>query len=213
VSARVSIIDYGSGNLFSVARAFEHVGVQVELADTPKAIDNAQRLVLPGVGAFAEGMQGLRDRGMIESIMRYAASGRPLLGICLGMQMLASLSQEFGDNIGLGVIPGRVLSLPTTDVDGHPHRIPHIGWVELEPSAPGRWDDSLCAGMPAHGSVYLVHSFHFVPDDPEHRLAECCYGGHRLVAAIQSGNTTGFQFHPEKSGDTGLRLLRAFLSR
>lgn len=213
MSATVTIIDYGSGNLLSVSRAFDHVGAAAVLSGDPAAIENADRLVLPGVGAFADGMQGLRERGLIEVIRRYAASDRPLLGICLGMQMFASTSLEFGEHEGLGLIPGRVVPVPAIDVDGSAQKIPHIGWAELTPSAPQCWEGSIFASTPGSTWVYLVHSFHFEPDDQAHRLADCYYGGHRLTAAVRSGNIVGCQFHPEKSGEAGLRLLDAFVHR
>ena len=213
MSAPVTIIDYGSGNLLSVSRAFERCGAEHLLSQDPADIETAQRLVLPGVGAFADGMQGLRDRGLIEPIRRYAASGRPLLGICLGMQMLASMSLEFGEHEGLNLIPGRVLPVPAIDLDGSSQKIPHIGWADLSMPSAKRWSGTLFDQTPEGTSVYLVHSFHFVPDDPAHCLADCFYGGHRIAAAVQAGNTVGCQFHPEKSGEAGLRLLAAFLQR
>lgn len=211
MSGQVTIVDYGSGNLLSVTRAFERCGAVAVLSHDGAEIENAERLVLPGVGAFAAGMSGLRERGLIEPIRRYAASGRPLLGICLGMQMLATVSAEFGEHEGLGLIPGRVVPVPAVDVDGTAHKIPHIGWADLIPASPGRWSGTIFEGTREGTSAYLVHSFHFVPDDPAHLLANCFYGGHRITAAVQSGAAVGCQFHPEKSGEAGLALLAAFL--
>lgn len=211
MSALVTIIDYGSGNLLSVTRAFERCGATPTLSDDPAQIEGAQRLVLPGVGAFADGMKSLRDRGLVDSLRRYAASGRPLLGICLGMQMFATESTEFGEHEGLGLIPGHVVQIPAVDLDGTAQKIPHIGWAEMTPPAPGRWEGSIFGGTPENTSMYLVHSYHFEPDDPAHRLADCFYGGHRLAAAVRRGNIVGCQFHPEKSGEAGLSLLDAFL--
>lgn len=207
----VTIVDYGSGNLFSVARAIEHAGGLPGLASTAEDIERAERLLLPGVGAFEDGMQGLRERGLIEPIRRYARSGRPLLGICLGMQMLASSSEEFGEHAGLDLIPGRVVSVPALDVNGQPQKIPHIGWADLLPARPEGWPGTLFSGVPADASVYLVHSYHLVPESAAHRLADCEYGGHCITAAVQSGRVAGCQFHPEKSGPVGIEILRAFL--
>ncbi|MDM4767514.1 imidazole glycerol phosphate synthase subunit HisH [Pelomonas sp. SE-A7] len=209
----VTVIDYGSGNLFSVARALEHVGAEARLSHGPAEIEQAERLLLPGVGAFEDGMQGLRERGLIEAIRRYASSGKPLLGICLGMQMLASVGEEFGVHEGLGLIPGRVVPVPAVDLDGSAQKIPHIGWADLSPAAPGAWQDSIFAGTAEGSSVYLVHSFQFRPDDEANRLADCFYGGHRIAAAVRSGRIVGCQFHPEKSGEAGLALLRAFVQQ
>ena len=207
----VTIVDYGSGNLLSVARALEHVGAKTRLSHDAAEIENAERLLLPGVGAFAAGMQGLRERGLIEPIRRYAISGRPLLGICLGMQMLASMSEEFGEHEGLGIIPGRVVPVPSHDVYGSSQKIPHIGWADMSPTVQSGWDGTIFEGTRDGSSVYLVHSFHFEPSDSSHRLADFFYGGHRLTAAVRLGSTIGCQFHPEKSGEVGLALLGAFL--
>ncbi len=209
---QVTIVDYGSGNLFSVVRALEYCGATAVASGEPAAIEAAERLLLPGVGAFADGMQGLRERGLVEPLRRYAASGRPLLGICLGMQMLATSSQEFGHHEGLGIVPGQVVPVPALDVDGTPQKIPHIGWAELQPWSPGGWQHSVLDGTLPDTAMYLVHSFHLVPDAPSDGLAVCLYGGHRITAAVQRGATMGVQFHPEKSGPAGLQLLRRFLA-
>lgn len=211
-SPKVSVVDYGSGNLLSVTRAFERCGAQVHLAHDAADLIDADRLVLPGVGAFGSGMQGLADRQMVDAIRRFAASGRPLLGICLGMQMLASHSEEFGATDGLGLIPGAVVPVPAMDVDGSAQKIPHIGWAEVSPPTPDRWHGTMFAQTAVGCSVYLVHSYRFEPDDETHRLADCWYGGHRISAAVQAGMVMGCQFHPEKSGESGLKLLAAFLA-
>ena len=142
----VTIVDYGSGNLLSVTRAFERCGATPSLSYDPAEIEKAERLVLPGVGAFADGMQGLHEHGLIDSIRRFVASGRPLLGICLGMQMLATMSVEFGDHAGLGLITGRVVPVPAVDLDGTAQKIPHIGWADLTPPVPGRWSNTMFEG-------------------------------------------------------------------
>jgi imidazole glycerol-phosphate synthase subunit HisH len=208
---RVTVVDYGVGNLHSVARALERCGATPVLADDGQAIERADRLLLPGVGAFGDGMRGLRERGLVDPILRFAASGRPLLGICLGMQMLLERSFEFGHHEGLGLIPGSVVALPAHDTDGLAQRIPHIGWSALRPGAPDRdWRGTVLDGVTPRGAVYFVHSFMAVPADPEHRLAETVYGGHPVVAAIAAGNVVGCQFHPEKSGQVGLDILARF---
>jgi imidazole glycerol-phosphate synthase subunit HisH len=209
---KVTVIDYGIGNLYSVSRALERCGAEVLVSSGPAAIEAAPRLVLPGVGAFADGMQGLRDRQLVEPIARYAASGRPLMGICLGMQMLATVSEEFGEHAGLGLIPGRVRPVPAADLDGRRHKIPHIGWSALQPPPGKDWRDSILEDTTVGSAVYLVHSFAVGPDNPAHCLAECHYGGHAIAAAIQRGAITGCQFHPEKSGEVGLQILRRFLA-
>ena len=209
--ADVSVVDYGSGNLFSVVRAFEHCGGIARLASTARQISEAPRLVLPGVGAFADGMLGLRERGLEDVIRQYAASGRPLLGICLGMQMLASESEEFGLHRGLQLIPGRVTRLPSADTNGAALKVPSIGWFQLKEPFVRRWDETLLQGTPVGTSVYVVHSFQFAPADRADELASYDYGGHQITAAVQRANVIGCQFHPEKSGPAGLKLLRSFL--
>lgn len=209
----VTIVDYGIGNLYSVQRALETCGARVLLSADPQVIENASRLVLPGVGAFEDGMKGLRERGLVEPLRRHAASGRPLLGICLGMQMLASASEEFGLHEGLGIVPGRVRAVPAHTTEGRPHKIPHIGWTGLlRPQHGASWEGSPLEGSAAGTAVYLVHSFAVVPDDDSHRLADCDYGGHRLCAALRKGKVFGAQFHPEKSGPAGLAMLTRFLA-
>jgi glutamine amidotransferase len=211
MSNSVTLIDYGVGNLLSVARAFEHCGANVVLTGDPADIDRAERLVLPGVGAFADGMQGLRDRELVDPIRRYAESGRSLLGICLGMQMLATMSEEFGEHQGLNLIPGRVRAIPRMATDGSPLKTPHIGWSSLHRPKQTEWDNSLLADTTPGTSVYLVHSYAVAPDDHRHLLSDCVYGGHRIATTIRRGAVIGCQFHPEKSGPAGLRMLAAFL--
>ena len=211
MSNSVTLIDYGVGNLLSVARAFEHCGANVLLSHEPADIDRAERLVLPGVGAFADGMQGLRERKLVDPIRRYAESGRPLLGICLGMQMLTTTSEEFGEHQGLDLIPGRVLAIPREATDGSPLKTPHIGWSSLHRPAHAEWDRSLLAQSVPGTSVYLVHSYAVVLNDRRHLLSDCVYGGHRIATTIQRNAVVGCQFHPEKSGPAGLSMLAAFL--
>jgi glutamine amidotransferase len=212
MSKKVTVIDYGVGNLFSVRRAFEHCGAEVVLTDSPDVIAQADRLVLPGVGAFEDGMKGLRSRGLIEPVQSYAKNGRPFLGICLGMQMLLSVSEEFGEHEGLGLIPGRVTRIPDTTADGKPHKIPHIGWNALTHANAGeRWDQTILGEIEPGASMYFVHSYGAEPENPGHRLADCLYGDRRVSAVVRSGNLYGCQFHPEKSGPIGLKILHGFL--
>lgn len=213
MNKQVAIVDYGMGNLFSVTRAFEHCGAEVCTVDSPREVNESRRLVLPGVGAFKDGMRGLEERGLVEPLRAYAASGKPLLGICLGMQMLMSFSEEFGIGRGLGLVAGRVVAIPFLNAQGQPQKIPHIGWNELQlPNGDvRRWEGTVLRGLAPYDAVYFVHSFNVVPDDERYRLADCYYGGVRICAAIQAGNIYGCQFHPEKSGPRGLQILRNFL--
>ncbi|MFC3799873.1 imidazole glycerol phosphate synthase subunit HisH [Cohnella sp. GCM10012308] len=208
----ITLIDYGVGNLLSVSRALEHCGAHVELAQTPEQIEAADKLVLPGVGAFADGMNGLRERNLVEAIRRHAEQDKPLLGICLGMQMLLSASEEFGTHEGLGIIPGKVSAIPNTTVEGQTHKIPHIGWSELRrPKPDTEWAGSILEGASEDSRTYFVHSFTAIPDDPEHRLADANYNGRTIAAVVRKGAIYGTQFHPEKSRDIGLQILSNFI--
>jgi glutamine amidotransferase len=213
MSLEVTVVDYGMGNLFSVSRAVEQCGGTVILADKPEMIDQAARVILPGVGAFADGMSELHKRRLVEPLRKIAVDGRPLLGICLGMQMLLDTGKEFGEHAGLGLISGVVEPIPSTGTDGQPHKIPHIGWNALiRPPACTSWADTILANIPENSPVYFVHSFTPMPAREEHRLADCRYDGRRVSAVIRSGNVYGCQFHPEKSGTVGLRILMNFLA-
>lgn len=209
----VTILDYGMCNLLNVARAFEHVGAQVSVTDDPLVSVAADRLVVPGVGAFRDSMKEITLRGFGDAIRRFAESGRPMFGICVGMQILFEASDEFGNHPGLGILPGRVCALPNVDQHGVALRVPHIGWNHLvEPESVRDWHctmlHSVVGTQPA---VYFVHSYAAVPSRQEDRLADCLYGGHRVCAAVQRGLLMASQFHPERSGEVGLLMLRRFL--
>ena len=204
------LVDYGVGNLLSVRRALEACGARVDATDDPERIAAAPRLVLPGVGAFGDCMDELRRRDLVEPLRTYATGGRPFLGICVGMQMLFDVSEEFGEHKGLGVIPGRVVRIASTTSEGSTHKIPHIGWSSLQPATP--WAGSVLADLHPGECCYFVHSFTAEPDDDGARLADVTYGGRRISAVVRAGNAYGCQFHPEKSGPTGLRMLRTFVS-
>ena len=208
----VAVIDYGVGNLLSVRRGLEHCGASVIVTEDPDAIRLAPRVVLPGVGAFADGMAALRGAGLDDVVREVATRGIPLLGICLGMQMLLDMSEEFGEHSGLGVIPGRVVTVAASTSEGEPQKVPHIGWSALTaPRGRESWDGTLLQDVTPGDAVYFVHSFMANPSDPGHRIADCLYGGRPVSAAIGRTNVFGCQFHPEKSGVVGLKVLRRFL--
>ena len=212
-SPAVAVIDYGMGNLLSVCRGLEHCGATATVTADHDAILSAQRVVLPGVGAFADGMAELRRRGLDAVVREVAARGTSLLGICLGMQMLLDESEEFGTTAGLGLISGQVIAVPATTSDGQPQKIPHIGWNALVVSeSREHWQGTLLEGIKVGEAVYFVHSFMAAPTNASHRIADCIYGGGKVSAAIGRSNVFGCQFHPEKSGEVGLRVLRRFLA-
>ena len=209
----VAVIDYGVGNLLSVSRALVHCGAKVTVTADPEVILAADRVVLPGVGAFANAMTSLRTAGLDRVVRGVAAAGTPLLGICLGMQMLMDASEEFGETPGLGLIPGRVIRISTHTVPGSRHKIPHIGWNELVlPAGQSNWQGRLLAGIVPGQATYFVHSFMAQPAEPKHRLADCLYGGITVAAAVLCDNVVGCQFHPEKSGKVGLQIMNNFCS-
>jgi len=208
----ISVVDYGLGNLLSVARALEACGARCEMVGTASDLEKADKLLLPGVGAFPSGMEGLRALDLVEPLRDYAASGRPLLGICLGMQLLMDVSHEFGVHEGLGLIGGSVRPVERIAVDGSPLKTPHIGWSQLsKPAGCTSWRGSLLENLDENSHAYFVHSYAVVPDDDGSRIAECEYGGQRITAAVRRNNVHGLQFHPEKSGEVGLRILTTFI--
>ncbi len=208
----VAVVDYGMGNLLSVRRGFEHCGATVTVTSDPDAILSAPRVVLPGVGAFANGMAELRSQGLDEVILEVVARGNLLLGICLGMQMLLDESEEFGVTEGLGLISGRVVPVPSSTADVRSQKIPHIGWNSLVlPQGREGWENTLLQKIKVGEAAYFVHSFMAVPKKSDHCIADCYYGGIRVSATIGRDNIYGCQFHPEKSGEVGLKVLRRFL--
>jgi glutamine amidotransferase len=211
-TSEVTVIDYGVGNLLSVQRGLEHCGAKVTLTADPEQILAAKRVVLPGVGAFGNAMQALRRLGLVVVIRELAQRQTPLLGICLGMQLLLEESEEFGNTAGMGLIPGRVIPVPAQTLSCEMQKIPHIGWSPLQPSSEsGGWNGTLLQDNHPGEAAYFVHSFMAVPTDPTYRIADCEYGGHLIPAAIGRGQITGCQFHPEKSGEAGLRVLNSFV--
>jgi imidazole glycerol-phosphate synthase subunit HisH len=212
-TSSVTVIDYGIGNLLNVVRALEHCGARTHVIENAAQISSLpERLILPGVGAFADGMREMRLRGFDDMVKAYVQTERPLLGICVGAQMLLDIGEEFGEHLGLGLIPGRVKAVPEFDAQGKRHRIPHIGWSALQISAPRlSWGDTILKDLPSKQAVYFVHSFAPSPDNSMHRLANTRYNGIEICAAVAKNNIYGCQFHPEKSGELGLKILSNFL--
>ena len=208
----VVVVDYGAGNLLSVRRGLEYCGARVVFSREPKQIRNASRIVLPGVGAFKRGMQELDQLQLIEPLLEVAKRGTPFLGICLGMQMLMEKSEEFGISDGLGLIPGKVIAVPRKNLSGVLQKIPHIGWNELlsEEQYPN-WSHTLLEDTQTGEAMYFTHSFMANVENPKHQLAHCLYGGHHISAVVRRDNMTGCQFHPEKSGEAGLKILKKFI--
>ena len=199
----IAIIDYGAGNLFSLASSLAHIGAEAEITDDIEKIRQADRLILPGVGAFGDAAAALRERGMDNVIREEALAGKPLLGICLGMQLLFERSLEYGEHQGLGLVRGTVRPLEGYLPDGY--KIPQIGWNSLKFTR----ETPLFKYISEGDYVYFVHSF-YAAECEESTLATTEYGAD-LTAAAANGNVYGCQFHPEKSGTIGLNILRAFV--
>ncbi|MEY2437439.1 MAG: imidazole glycerol-phosphate synthase subunit HisH [Acidimicrobiaceae bacterium] len=196
----IAVLDYGIGNLRSAEKALQHVGAEARLTDDPAVADKAAGVVLPGVGAFGRCMDALDRTGLARVARNVAASGKPFLGICIGMQLLYDESEENPGRAGLGILPGAVRRLP----EGVKH--PQMQWNTLNLTRPSALFDEL----PDPAWFYFVHSF--APDDLSHAIATCDYGG-TVVAAVERGNVWATQFHPEKSGANGMRLLSNFVAR
>ena len=199
----IAIIDYGVGSLFSLKSSFAAIGAEAVVTADPAVIDAADRIILPGVGAFEDAARKLRDSGMADVVRQQAAAGKPIMGICLGMQLLFDKSYEYGEHEGLGLIPGAVR--PIRDVIPADYKVPHIGWNAL--SFVGE-KSRLFTYLNEGDCVYFVHSY-YAADCGDAVTATAEYGA-PLTASVEKGNVYGCQFHPEKSGKVGLSILKAF---
>lgn len=198
----IAIIDYGAGNLRSVQKALEFLGAQGEITKDRQKILAADRAILPGVGAFGDAMLRLRQSGLDTAVTDFAASGKPFLGICLGLQLLFEESEESPGVKGLGIFQGKIKKIPGKEG----LKIPHVGWNQLEITQP----EGVLRGLGESPFVYFVHSYYMEPQNRDLIAAVTEYGT-RLPVAVQKGNVAAVQFHPEKSGDTGLHILRNFI--
>jgi glutamine amidotransferase len=208
----IAVIDYGAGNLRNICKALEFVGAEIILTDDPKVIQQADKIVLPGVGAFADCANGLRARGLFELMQRIGQSGTPFLGICVGMQLLFEVGEEMGAWPGLGLLPGHVIRFDFARTPPHQSslpaqslKIPHIGWNNVKPVQA----HILLKGVPDNGYAYFVHSYHAGMTNPDHVLATTDYG-YDFPSVVGHANVMGIQFHPEKSQDVGLQMLKNF---
>ena len=199
----IAIVDYGLGNLTSVLSACGKLGFDAAVTHDVRKLDDADKLILPGVGAFGDGMRLLRERGLVEPLTRMVGAGKPLLGICLGFELIARTSEEFGFHEGLGWVGADVRRLAPADPS---LRLPHVGWNALHQ----RRDSVLFRNIPDGALFYFVHSFCLQSDDADLVLGTCDYGG-SFIAAIEKDNIYGTQFHPEKSQRHGLSMLQNFL--
>ena len=202
----IAIIDYGMGNLRSVQKGFEKVGFEAVVTADPKVVLEAERIVLPGVGAFRDCIRNLEEGGFVEPILRVILEGRPFLGICLGLQLLFTESEEFGIHRGLNIIPGRVVRFPDGMTEaGEALKVPHMGWNQLS----FKRRPAAFAGLDDGTNVYFVHSFYVKPDD-ESVIATTTTHGIEFCSSIWKDNIVATQFHPEKSQEKGLTILKQF---
>jgi len=207
---KVAIVDYGMGNLFSVKHACEHVGLGAAITSSWRDVLEADAVVMPGVGAFGTAMETLRKLDMVDPLRQVAASLKPFVGVCLGMQLLMTESLEFGRHPGLGVIEGTVVRLENPVGPDGVQKVPQVCWNRLFPPAgtTGAWSDTLLDGLPAGAFMYFCHSFYAKPSDPRVVLATTRYGEQEFCSALRSRNIFACQCHPERSGLAGLTVYR-----
>jgi glutamine amidotransferase len=199
----VAIVDYGMGNLFSVKHACVFAGLEACVTSDPASLSLARAVILPGVGAFGEAMATLTELGFVGALRAFADSGRPLFGICLGLQLLMTESHEFGTHAGLGLIPGEVVKL-----EGARERVPHVGWSPVRRTRDRGWDDTPLDGLSDGVHMYFVHSFCVRPSVADVIVASTPHGGSEFCSALRRENVFACQFHPERSGADGLRVYQ-----
>ncbi|MFL0802358.1 MAG: imidazole glycerol phosphate synthase subunit HisH [Agarilytica sp.] len=204
----IAIIDYGVGNVKSISGAFENVGAKTIVTRNRSEILDVDGVVLPGVGAFAHGMEKLNQYDLVSIIEEVAGSGKPFLGICLGMQMLFTSGTEFGNTPGLGLIPGRVKKLPL--LNDNCQKLPHVSWNELKRPSVRKWENTVLDGIHEYDNMYFVHSFFAEPDDESDILSLTEYSDFHFCSTVRRGNIFGCQYHPEKSAGAGLKIVNNF---
>ena len=206
MSNSIGIVDYGLCNLLNVKNAIKYLGAKVEIIDTAQSVKNHSHIILPGVGAFKNGMRGLNIRNLVDPIKTHVDQDKPFLGICLGMQMMLNKSYEYGEVEGLNLIEGEVIKIPDRNSANEKHKIPHIGWNEI------KYNNNIDNKVSDNDSVYFVHSYMVNCKNKENVIASTNYNGIKIEAIIKNKNAYGYQFHPEKSGDVGLEILNNFIN-
>lgn len=211
MTKQVVVVDYGIGNVFSVCNALWRIGASPILSGDPVVIAKAERVILPGVGAFSEAMAHLRRQGLDDAIASFIHTGRPFLGICIGMQVLMERSTEFGDHAGLGHIKGSVERIPNVLSSGSRVKVPHIGWAKVNNTSSPLNNAASCIPN-SQRYLYFVHSYMCKPSSEENLFATANYHGNKITAIVGRNNILGVQFHPERSGSAGLSFLSQFVS-
>jgi len=206
--AKISIVDYGVGNLHSLVKAFKQYGTNVIITEETGEIKSSDAVVLPGVGSFSAGMEGLGMRKLADTIREYAQSDKPMLGICLGAQILLTKGYEFGIWDGLDIIKGEVLPFPKIEQG---FKMPHIGWNKIYAPEGNSWSKTILNSTGESEYVYFIHSYFLKPNNAEDVLSMTSYGGFEFCSAVKKGNIYGCQFHPEKSGEVGLNIIKEFV--
>lgn len=212
---KIVIVDYGLGNIFSIQRALLHFGKKPLITDNHEDILDADRIILPGVGSFREGMKVLSYKGLDRILLESANAGKPILGICLGMQLLMSVSEEFGIHKGLNLMPGKVIRFPKPSPQGQNYKVPHVGWNQIFPKDSLRksnvWSKTILQNNLLGDFFYFAHSYFVVSEAKECVLAVSEYGGTKFCSVVSKKNIFGCQFHPELSGESGLKIYYEFL--
>lgn len=211
---KIGIVDYGLGNLFNVQRALDYLDATSIISGSPEELSKTDKIVLPGVGAFEEGMKNLSKSGLKETLIESGNQGKPILGICLGMQLLLSESEEHGLNSGLDLIKGRVIRFPSSLSPDKNLKVPQISWNTLsysESQKENQWENTLLNGLTDQAYMYFVHSYFAQVEDPVYSIAVTQYGDTTYASVIQRENIVGCQFHPERSGEVGLKILQNFI--
>lgn len=209
LSKKITIIDYGCGNILNLARAIKFIGYEVDITHDKNKIINSSYVILPGVGAFGNAMKQIEKYNLHNTILEYAKSNKPLLGICLGMQILLTVSYEFGVHKGLGLIEGKVIKI--SNEKNKEIKIPHMGWNEIYPNNNKKeWKNKILKSSSIGKSFYFVHSFVCITKNYDSTVAVCNYSDISIPAVVATGNVFGCQFHPEKSADNGLTFLKNF---
>lgn len=215
MQSTIAIIDYQLSNLFSVVNACEHLGEKALITSDPATLLSADAAILPGVGAFGDAMANLKKLGLVDAIHDFVQSGRPLMGVCLGLQLLMTESEEFGIHQGLNIIPGSVKRFPAESPNGTRLKIPQIGWNQITPpsDAPDRWASSPLKHIAPGTYMYFVHSFFAQPTNSDDILTRTTYEGFEYTSSVLRNNVFAVQFHPEKSGETGISIYREWLDQ